>query len=277
MPLGQLYTPEIETYAYGKDEGKASVEYIMSNPWFLNSIFGTATSAVSTGTLYSHTWSSNPSVDSTIRDINSMSLRVGFGVTTDFTNNPVGVICPSLTLRMSLNEPIKVLQELVWGETSVNETFAEPTGMELGGAIPYTFVHAAITSPVTGNTLATVQSFDLNMNTNAELIYGLNDKNAVDAYRKILEFTGKIGITLENSEFLSEVISREQAPNDLVVTISNGLTGNDERSVTLTFEGISFSINNVSGIEPGQLVIENADFQCRRCTAVAKNQETDVP
>ena len=32
------------------------------------------------------------------------------------------------------------------------------------GEIPYTFVHAHITSPITGSTLATIQTCDLNIN-----------------------------------------------------------------------------------------------------------------
>lgn len=277
QPLGQLYTPEIESFAYGKNEGKVTMEYVLSNPWFLESIFGTAVSTLDAGALYSHTWNSDPAVDSTIRDINSMGLRIGFDVNSDFLRLPVGVICPSLSMKMALNETIKVTQELIWGEETVNETFASPTSTALAGEAPYTFVNARITSPITGTTLATVQTFDLNMNSNAELVYEFFDEKSVDAYRKILEFTGKVGVTVKDSAFFSEVLGRAESANDLVVTITNKATGDAERSITLTFTGASFSVHNTAGIEPGELVIENIDFQCRSCTAVAKNEATTVP
>lgn len=277
IPLGQLYTPEIECFAYGKNEGKVTMEYVASNPWFLQAILGTAVSALDSGSLYSHTWDSDPTVDSTMRDINSLALRLGFKTNSDYLRLPVGAVCPTLTFKMALNETIKVTQELIWGEETVNQTFAEPDGVALAGEVPYTFVNALITDPTTGNTLATVQTFDLNINSNAELVYGFNSADSEDAYRKILELTGKVGITLKDSHFFEEVLGRGESSNDLVVTLSNGAGGNAERSIELTFTGCGFSVHNTIGIEPGELVIENIDFQCRKLVAVAKNEETTVP
>lgn len=277
IPIGQLYSPEIDCFAYGRNEGKVSVEYVLSNPWFLESILGTAVSALDAGALYSHTWDSDPSNDATMRDVTSMALRIGYDVNTDFLRDPVGVICNALTLKMTLNETIKVTQELVWGEESVNQSFLAPTGTAMPGEVPYTFVNAVVTSPITGSTLATVQDMELNINSNAELLFELGGANAVDAYRKLLEMTGKLTITVKDSTFLEEVYGRAETPNDLVVTISNGAAGDAERSITLTFTGCSFSTHNNTGIAPGELVLENVDFQCRKLVAVAKNEETAVP
>jgi hypothetical protein len=277
MALGQLYSPEIETFAYGKTEGKCSVEYVASNPWFLQSIFGTAVSASSTPSpLYTHTWNSAGS-SAGMKSINSLAVKLGFDVETDYKRTAVGVVCPSLSIKMALNETVKVSQELIWGEETVNQTFSEPQGTELAGAIPYTFVHAVITSPITGSTLATVQSFDLNLNTNAELIYQMGNTDSADAYRKILEMTGKVQIVLKSSAFLEEVYGRSATANNLVVTLSNGLSGNSVRKIVLTFTGCSFSVSNVSGMEPGELLLEDVDFQCKHVTAVATNIATALP
>jgi len=277
MPLGQLYTPEIESFAYGKNEGKVSMEYVLSNPWFLESIFGT--DAVTGTTLFSHTWKSDPAVgeDPTIRDINSMELNIGYDVNSDFIRTPVGAICSTASFKMAINEPIKVTQEIMWGEETNTETFVAPTGVPLAGEVPYTFVNAVITNPITGSTLATIQLFDLNINTNAELLFELGTALSVDAWRKILEMTGKVTITVKDSGFIKEVLNRAESSNDMVVTISNNGAGDAERSITFTFEGVSFSAHNNQGIEPGQLVLENIDFQARRCTVVAKNEDSALP
>jgi len=277
MALGQLYSPEIESFAYGRNDGKCSVDFVVSNPWFFESILGTCASAVSSGSLYSHTWNSSPTSDSTMRDINSMAVKLGFDVETDYKRTAVGVVCPSLSLKMALNDTVKATQELVWGEETVNQIFSNPQGTALAGAIPYTFVHASITNPLTGSTLATVQSFDLNINSNAELIYQMGDAGSADAYRKILEMTGKVQIVLKSSAFLEEVYSRSGTAHDLVVTLSNGLTGTALRNIVMTFTGCSFSANNVSGMEPGELLLEDVDFQCKHVTVVAKNQATTLP
>ena len=276
MALGQLYSPEIETFAYGKSEGKCSAEYVLSNPWFFKSVLGTPVKT-NAGALYSYTWSSTPSATNYMRNIHSMALRLGFDIDADYKRTALGVVCPSISLKMALNETIKVSQELIWGSETVNQTMGASQGTPLPGAIPYTFVHAAITSPLTGSTLATVQSFDLNINSNAELIYQMGQTGSVDAYRKILEMTGKISLVLKNSAFLESVYGRAGTSNNLVVTISNGGSGNALRSIVMTFTGCSFSGHNTNGIEPGELLLEDVDFQCKHVDVVAKNEMTSFP
>jgi len=276
MALGQLYSPEIESFAYGKNEGKCSVDYVVSNPWFFESILGEAPNPTSAGGLYTYTWDSSPSTNATMRDINSMALRIGFKTNTEFKRTAVGVVCPSLSLKMALNETVKATQELVWGEEA-KAGFSTPSGVSMAGGIPYTFVHAQITSPLTGNTLASVQSFDLNINSNAELIYEMGNKLSVDAYRKILELTGKVSLVLYDATLLESVYGRAEAANNLVVTLSNGLSGSALRSIVMTFTGCSFSSHDSAGVEPGELLLENLDFQCKHVTVVAKNTTSSIP
>ena len=248
MALGQLYSPEIETFAYGKSEGKCSAEYVLSNPWFFKSVLGTPVPTNAAG-LYTYTWSSTPTSSNYMRNIHSMALRLGFDIESDYKRTALGVVCPSINLKMALNETVKVSQELIWGSETVNQTMGASQGVEMtGGSTPYTFVHAAITSPLTGSTLATVQSFDLNINSNAELIY---------------QMAGKISLVLKNSAFLESVYGRAGTSNDLVVTISNGGSGTALRSIVMTFTGCSFSGHSTNGVEPGELLLEDVDFQCK--------------
>jgi hypothetical protein len=277
MALGQLYSPEIETFAYGKSEGKCSAEYVLSNPWFFKSVLGTPVPTNAAG-LYTYTWSSTPTSSNYMRNIHSMALRLGFDIESDYKRTALGVVCPSINLKMALNETIKVSQELIWGSETVNQTMGASQGVEMtGGSTPYTFVHAAITSPLTGSTLATVQSFDLNINSNAELIYQMGQSGSADAYRKILEMTGKISLVLKNSAFLESVYGRAGTSNDLVVTISNGGSGTALRSIVMTFTGCSFSGHTTNGVEPGELLLEDVDFQCKHVDVVAKNANTSFP
>ena len=211
-----------------------------------------------------------------MRDIHSMALRIGFKTNTEYKRQAVGVVCPSLNLKMALNETVKASQELVWGEET-KSGFSSPTGVSLAGGIPYTFVHASITSPLTGATLASVQSFDLSINSNAELIYEMGNKLSVDAYRKILEMTGKVSLVLYDATLLESVYGRGETTNDLVVTLSNGLTGTSTRNIVMTFTGCSFSSHDTTGVEPGELLIENLDFQCRHVSVVAKNEVSTIP
>lgn len=277
MPLGQLYTTEIESFAYGKLEGKISVEYVLSNPWFFESILSDSVSASAAGALFTHTWESDPATNATVRDLNTMALRIGYDVNADFLRDPVGAVCNSLSFKMALGETIKITQEIIWGEETNTETFLAPTGVPLAGESPYTFVNASITSPLTGSTLATIQLFDLNLNTNAELLFEFGSELSVDAWRKILEMTGKVTVTVKDSAFLKEVLNRAESANDMVVTISNGAAGDALREIVMTFTGVSFSSHGNTGIEPGELILENVDFQARSVTVVATNEATALP
>jgi len=276
IPLGQLYTPEIDCFVYGRNEGKVSMEYVLANPWFLSSVFGNPTSALDTGSRYTHTWESDPSSNSSIRDISSMHLQIGFdGTTGDVVRNAKGAVCPSLSLKMALNEPIRVTQEIVWGNEDTVSTTLDSSVGTVGSFTPYTFVHASIELP-SGTTIATVQDFELNLNTNAELLYALGDADAVDAWRKILEMTGKLSMTVLDKTQIDNVMARaEQAT--MKVTITNGLTGDNLKDIIFTFTGVGLSLHNNTGLEPGELVMENVDFQCRRVSVVARNTATAQP
>ena len=275
LALGQLNSPEIECFVYGKNEGKTSMEFVLANPWVLTAIFGDPVSAAASGALFDHTWSSDPSVNSDIRDIPSLSLQVGFeGILANVVRIIKGVVSPSLAFRMTLNEPIRMTQELMWGDDSVNTTLDSSVAAK-GDFTPYTFVNASIELP-DGTPLATVQDFDLNLTTNAELLYELGDANSVDAYRKILEMTGKINLTMRDGTNIQRIFDRTELP-DMKVTITNGLSGDDLKDIIMTFTGVGLSLHSNSGIEPGELVLENVDFQCRSASIVATNDTATQP
>ena len=63
----------------------------------------------------------------------------------------------------------------------------------------------------------------------------------------------------------------------MVVTISNGAAGDALREIVMTFTGVSFSSHGNTGIEPGELILENVDFQARSVTVVATNEATALP
>lgn len=276
IPLGQLYDPEVECFVYGQNKGGVTMEYVLAHPWILSSVFGNPTSVLDTGSRYDHTWTSDVSTNAGIRDISTMHLQIGFdGITGNVVRNAKGVVCPSLGFKMSLNEPIRMTQKLIWGKEDTVGTTLDTTLGTNGTFTPYTFVHASI-QLTSGTTIATVQDFELNLDTNAELLYGLGDANSIDAWRKILTMTGKINLTMLDKTNIDRVMARQEVA-DMVVTISNGLSGDSLKNIVMTFTGIGLSLHTNSGIEPGELVLENVDFQCRSVTIVAKNDSTAQP
>jgi hypothetical protein len=276
QPLAQLNTPEVECFVNGRNEGKCSMEYVLANPWMLSSIFGNPASALDTGARYDHVWTSVPATNATIKDIASMHLEIGFdALTADVIRNAKGVVCPSLGFKMSLNEPIRITQELIWGNEDAVGTSLDASVGSVGSFTPYTFVHASIQLP-SATTIATVQDFDINFDTGAELLYELGSADAVGAWRKILTMTGKLNLTVLDKTHIDAVMARTEVAS-LVVTISNGLSGDSLKDIVMTFTGIGLALHTNSGFEPGELVLENVDFQCRSVSINAKNNTSAQP
>jgi len=279
LPLGQLYSPEIESFVYNRTEGKVSMDYILSHPWNFSSIFGSPKSVDATPN--THTWDSDP--DSTTGNLNpstrqvlTMAVEIGYrsalNNTDSFKRNILGAISPTMSFKMSLNEPVRVTQEIVWGkESATSGTLINPTGNN-DGFVPYVFANAQIELP-DGTVIATVQDFDLNINSNAELIYEIGSREAVNAYRKILEMTGKLNLTVQDSTFYDFVSGRTELAT-LTVIITNGLTADATKKIEMSFTGVGLGTYNNTGIEPGELVLQDVDFQCRKATVVALNDST---
>lgn len=364
QPLGQLYSPEIECFVYGKNEGSATVEYVLAQPFNLSTIFG-APFSEETGTtdVFTHEWTSDPdnptldlessvvattvtdagtnhtlgesiiiagssaedpnadaagfvseiggsgelikitltnsgygytgapaitfttgsgAADAIIspvstRNIDTMALEIGIksslNASDDFVRNIAGAISPTMSFRMSLNEPIRVTQELKWGIELPSSTIDTSIGTDLGFT-PYVFADAEI--KLDSTVVATVQDFDLNINSNAELLWELGSANAVGAWRKILEMTGKLNVTVKDASFYNIVAGRSEQAS-MTVTITNGLSGTAEKSIVMVFAGIGFGTHNNTGIEPGELVLQNMDFQARTVKITATNDTKSQP
>lgn len=281
VPLGALYTPEISDFIYNRNEGKVSMDYILSHPWNFSSIFGNPFSEADTGNLFTHTWVSDPdnvNADPSTRDVLTMALEIGVrsSVSTpnNFVRNIAGAVSPTMSFKMSLNEPIRVTQDIIWGIEADASTTLDTTIGTNDGFTPYVFANAQI--ELNGMVVATVQDFDLNINSNAELLWEFGTADAVNAWRKLLEFTGKLNLTIQDASFFTLVKGRvEQAT--MTVTITNGLSGDNLKEIVLSFTGIGLGKYNNTGFEPGELALQDVDFQCRTVTIVATNDNTVQP
>lgn len=276
QPLPQLYTPEVDSFLYKKNFGGCTMEYVLSNPWafatILNDpVFGAATPNT-------HTFDSDPDQGmGTVSTRNVCSIHLEMfqdGQTDGVLRNCKGVICPSLNMKTSIDTPVSISQQLTWGiEDTITTTAGTPSTDT--NFTPYSFVHGSIELPDGGGTIANVQEIDLTFNTGAELVYGIdNTPNAVGAFRKILNMTGKLTIALIDKTNIERVEARTEIAN-MRVRIDNGLTGDNEKSLDFLFSGIGLSRHGSQGVAPGELLTEIMDFQCRKVVMVASNDQDD--
>ena len=280
--ITQLYTPEIQDYVYGKNEGKCSLDYTLSNPWIFSSIFNsiipssTDTDPDQSGTQRSNAdqyWTSNPDVNPSIRMMNTSHLEFGYDASvSNVVRNAKGVITTSIALKTAINDKVTVSQNMVWGnEDTINTTISAPSLDTDSEFIPYMFHHATLELP-SGSSLAQVQDLDITFDTGAEQYYNLGSPNGVDAYRKLFKISGKFSMAVLDASNLQRVVSREVQAN-MKIVLSNNRTGTNERSITINCERVGLG-ENTTDYEPGEPVIEGVPFQIGHVNIEANNNQS---
>lgn len=277
LNLSQLYSPELSAFAFGRNEGKMSIEFILSNPWFLDLIFETPQKTGSSP--YTWTWDSSTSANPNVRALNSASIDVGFqgeqssGV--NLTRTPLGVIATQVAIRTTMNDTIRCTTDLIWGKENTigtNSYVTNPPTDDI--AFPYTFVHGTIQTNE-GTVIAQVQDVDLTLNNNAELLWGLGSANAASNFRKVLDMTGRFNCALIDAQHWNDVVGRAEISN-FTLKFTNGLSSTNERSITFTGSGVGYNDHNTN-LTPVDPVFQELNFAIRNMKITAVNNSSAEP
>lgn len=278
VPLGELYTPEIGSFAYKRNHGSCSIEYFLSNPWVFTSLFNVPTTGALSGGTYPHTWTTDPTTNTNIKNVKTMNMEFFMdGKTDKFEVKPTGVICSSMNIKTGTDQLVQVSQNLEWGNNNTITTASASTSTA-DGFSPYSFAHCSIKLPVSGTILAVVQDIDLTIDTGAKLLWELNlSPNAACTYNQLITMTGKINMIVDDKDLLQKVLDRTEVANMELKFISGTSGASSERSITFTFTGVGLSKNGFTGLAPGELMLNDVDFQGRSLTVVARNTTSASP
>ena len=242
---------------------------MLSTPWFLKAILNNVASTVATPD--SHTF--KPS-----KEIEPFTMEIGMDLPVeDQVRTMLGCVCRSLAIRGSIGENVRCTADVMFGkEGAVDTTFdATDAVSDTDGFIPYTFEHGSVELPG-GTVLAEVQSIDLNMASNAELLYGHGSPTAVNARRGITEITGRVNMTMRDNTAWGYVNARSDILS-LNLKYTNGMNGDAERSILFALTGISIAEHSIGTLESGEAIFQDFDFQAKNITATAKNNTAAVP
>ena len=276
LALPNLDTPEIKNFLYNKNEGTISMDYVLSNPWWLTAILNDYyNNPVLSNGVYTYQWDSDPSVNLNIKQPKTINIHIGERLDTAELRSALGCVTPTLTIKSSINNPIEITQTLDWGKESPLSTSLDNSLPTDANFTPYSFVHGDFELP-NSTILSNVQDFDITFDTGAELIWGHGSPDATDRYNKILNMTGRVQIALKDSTLLQDVINRSELAT-LRIFISNGLSGANLKSIELLFTGVGISSHRTIGLAPGELLLEEISFQCRNILATAKNSISPPP
>ena len=265
QPLGQLNTPQITDFLYNRNEGSCTIDYIMSNPWIFSSVLN---KWYSNGGAFTTIWSSDPAVNSLAKTPRSETLRfiarLGGGTVSKLA---LGAICPSMTIKSAIDQPISVQQQFQWGTETVGSTSATPA-TENAAFIPHNFVNAQVQLPDT-TPIADVQSFSLTIDNGYTLLWGMNNAGAVDLYSKLFNITGTVNLALQNATYLNDVVNRGP-----IATM--GLDFADaNNTIHIQLNQVSISSDKWDGLQPAELLTEEFDFQAENIKVTATTSTND--
>lgn len=276
--LGQLYTPEITDFIYNRNVGQVSMEYVLANPWFFTGVFNDPVKDSTGAPQYKYTWTTDPSVNTSIRQPKTQHLVIAQlqSGASDETRNAKGAITTSLSLKSAIDQPVTVSESIQWGhEDGISTTF--PVSLPTDESFtPMNFVQADVELP-NSTILATVQDWELNIDSGYELYWGMGSADAADVVAKAITITGKINKGKQDSTLLSDVIGRAPIAN-MRIFITNGLSAGNLKSVEILLTNVSLGVHRTNGLTPSDIVLEDVDFQAERCQITAINgQSITVP
>jgi hypothetical protein len=280
IALTQLNSIEVQSFAYGKNEGSGSVDFVLSSPWVFDAILGGVDTSGSSSD-YSHIWdsdSTNLTADNTgIKVPKSFDIEVGFDskTSTDVVRHCKGSLFNSLNIKSSIGETVTGSMDFLYGVVdTITTSIGSPIADDV--AFPYTFSHASLQFPDgSGNVIAEVQDFDISFSSNTELLYEQGSASAVGAFRKLFEMTGKFNASFIDKAQLQKVFNRTELAT-LTAIFTNGLTGTSEKSIKIEFAGIGLSEHSLS-IAPNEPIFEDLTFQMRNVKVTAGNSISAVP
>jgi len=289
IPLAQLNDVRIKTYAYGQTRGSLSVDFVLSDPGFLE-LVGFKNVSVSGAGPYVHTWCLDTTADTKI--IQSFSTEIGqCAGATDIVRTLTGGIVNSATITATIGEVARVSLDSNYANESLTTALdACLNPLCVTDAIPFTFAHGSLEFPDC-TVIAETQDVELTFSQNSDHLWGIGTSVAASAYRKLFEITGSFKTsftdsvqlqklyaqqkdTLCNTAACAETLLTEQPT--LKLTFTNGLCGTAERSIEFSITGIALADHNLS-IEPNEPVFEELNFQASDCTAVANNNVAIIP
>jgi len=285
ITLAALNQIEPQVYAYGTTRGSLGVDFVLSNPFWLSTLYCMVATDACMPTAGSHTHTyTNP-----CKLRQPISIQVGVCGTIDLVRTLTGGVVNSIALRSSIGEVVRGSADITYAN-EVEGCAIDACPACDADNFPYTFAYGTLTTSG-ACTLANLQSFDITMSQNSDLLYTHNTSVADDAYRRLFEITGSFTASYVDNELLrnlyaqahcssgtgldAEAFLREQLT--LTIVFDNGQTGiGAEKTITLTGSGVGFADHAVS-IEPNEPIFETLNWQVRTLAPVAVNQTAAAP
>ena len=276
--LAKLGQVEPTKFAYGQQQGSLSVGFVFDDSHshkIFQSIYGAPTGS---GSPFKYPETNVQGATSPSLESITTQIELQTGSSNKLTRILNGCVVNTLSLSTSIGEPLNGSVDMTFGKetstavgTSGTITKQNAGSIDQGGS-PYTFAHGSF-KVSNGSSLvqvAEIQEADVSFAQNTELLYGLNSNAAVDAYRKVLDVTGRFKTSFKDQSLIQYVIDQVRTGKELVDASGVGIELNfvsnpSGKSIKIELEDVSFADHGVSGLEPVEPVFEEINWQAKTC------------
>lgn len=262
-----------------KYEGNVSIEFTLDaeGAWW-RAVLGSAPTDAAVDSVYTHTY-----VES--NTLASFSIENGQEMgTNDYVSKLIGCKVNSCNITTAVDEIAKVKLECPYRTetlaTSGISSQVAPTGT------PLTFALGTLT--VAGTTVGYVQSVDLTITNNVEMVWGLGSRYSTAGPAKTRTYDFKLSVAFSDVTLLMEKFFGDTAPIDeddlqlvnpagvaLVLTFSNGLATTDAnaRSIVMTFANFYLDEHNLP-LNVDEVTKEDISGWALSCTSIVVTNAT---
>lgn len=273
--IAELNSQVVTGYWFGQNRYNISFDFILSNPWLFQGILNTLTTGAPTSATYPHTFS----LGANDKVIKSLELEWGFaGQTANVVRKFQGTIMKSLNISSSVGSAVRCGLELESGKMPTTTTSLGTAGTDSEN-FPYTFAYGKLEFP-TSTEMIELQSVDMTLDTQGELVYGHNSPDAVGAYRKLQLFSGKFNKPMVDKTFIDYVndasLGRKEVASTLTLIFTTGTLGSTMKEISLVGTGAIIPSHS-NGSEAGEPVWEDIEYQFRSLVVTARNPTSTAP
>jgi hypothetical protein len=283
--------------------GSMSIEGLLSSPWPFIAVFGGYDVNASLGN-YEHAFTP-------VTGISSLTVHNFI----DFSSEPsspidesriveyvfTGCVCSSFNISASVGEIGTCKMDFVYANEKQNANASSmitetPFGNnDSYNFFPFTFAHGHVYW--NNNKLAEVQSVEISINPNNELVYGFGSRMASSAVGKQIEYDITVTLLFEDPFVLFDYLygGTEVARDNNNVSpspcISSGLnmeiyfdnsgcgkteSDADYRSIAFSFGGCIINTDSIPQ-SPNEMVIETTNIKAKTLTITARNNISVLP
>ena len=271
--LGQI---TVDKFAYGQQQGTASVGFTLSNPWIFGSILGAPLSAGTNP--YTHTYPNASGLPKTPR---SIQIEVGYeGDSANIVRTLKGGVVGSLSINAAVGGLVDCTVDVTYGSESAPSAGSVTAPTLPTVEFPYTFAHAELT--VGGAVVVQCQDASMSIAQNTELLYGLNSHQAVAAFRRVLGLTGSFRASWIDKDLLEKVLEQIKKGTAGASVYSETIGGSPEfkftfiknntnEKIEITGTGVGINDIAISGFEPVEPIFEEISWTMKTISVVATN------